>query len=118
MRRSRFSEEHILEILQQYQAGTSAEDLCVEHQVSASTFYNWRLRYGRTDRVQSKTIFSLQSENNRLKRMIAKMLEENGRLKGYIRIKDTSNRGSASDRGPREGENRAFSISGDPKVRT
>ena len=80
MRKSRYSESQILAIVKQNEGGVSVSDLCREHGMSASLFYEWRARYGGMDASLMKEFKALKEENRRLKKMYA---EE--RIKAEIR---------------------------------
>jgi putative transposase len=71
MRKSRFSEEQIIGILKEHQAGLSAADLCRKHGISDATFYNWRSRFGGMEVSEAKRLRALEEENGKLKRLLA-----------------------------------------------
>ena len=71
MRRSRFSDEQIIGILKEHQAGLSAVELCRKYGVSDATFYKWRSKYGGMDVSEAKRLKSLEEENGKLKRLLA-----------------------------------------------
>jgi putative transposase len=71
MRKSRFSEEQIIGILKEYQAGLSAAELCRKHGISDATFYKWRSRFGGMEVSDAKRLRALEEENARLKRRLA-----------------------------------------------
>ncbi len=71
MRRSRFSEEQIVQILQTAEAGMGTDELCRKHGISRQTFYRWRAKYGGMDVDETKRLKSLEDENRRLKRLVA-----------------------------------------------
>ena len=71
MKRKRFSEEQIIEILRLHQAGAKPVDLCRQHGISEATLYNWRSRYGGMQVSDAKRLRSLEEENRRLKKMYA-----------------------------------------------
>ena len=71
MKNSRFSEEQIIEILKQSEAGAKTSDLCRQHGISAATFYNWRSKYGGMDVSEAKRLKQLEEENAKLKRIVA-----------------------------------------------
>ena len=71
MRKSRFSEEQIIGILKEHQAGLSAADLCRKHGVSDATFYKWRSRFGGMEVSDAKRLRALEDENGKLKRLLA-----------------------------------------------
>lgn len=68
MKRSRFSQEQIIGILKEHQAGMSAVELCRKHGVSAATFYKWRSKYSGMDVSDAKKLKALEAENGKLKK--------------------------------------------------
>ena len=73
MKKSRFSEEKIIAILKEADAGVKSAELCRKHGISAATLYNWKARYGGMDASQLRRLKELESENARLKRMYAEL---------------------------------------------
>jgi putative transposase len=71
MKRSRFSDEQIIGILKEHQAGLSATELCRKYGVSDATFYKWRSKYGGMDVSEAKRLKALEEENGKLKRLLA-----------------------------------------------
>ena len=71
MKRSRFSDEQIIGILKEHQAGMSAADLCRKHGISDATFYKWRSKYGGMDVSDAKRLKALEEENAKLKKLLA-----------------------------------------------
>ena len=71
MKRKRFTEEQIISILKQAEAGVPLEQLKREHGVSASRFYAWKSKYGGMEVSEAKRLRELEAENARLKRMVA-----------------------------------------------
>ena len=71
MKRSRFSEEQIVTILQSAEAGVPVGELLRKHGVSRETFYNWRRKYGGLEVDDAKRLKGLEDENRRPKRMVA-----------------------------------------------
>ena len=74
MKRSRFSEEQIIGILKEHQAGMSAVDLCRKHGISDATFYKWRQQFGGMEVSEAKRLKSLEDENRRLKKLLAESM--------------------------------------------
>ena len=74
MKRSRFSEEQIIGILREHQAGLSAAELCRKHGISDATFYNWRSKYGGMEASEAKRLKALEDENKRLKKLLAESM--------------------------------------------
>jgi putative transposase len=71
MKKSRFSEEKIIALLKQAEAGVKMAELARKHGVSEATLYNWKARYGGMDVSQLRRLKELETENGRLKRMYA-----------------------------------------------
>ena len=71
MKRKRFSEEQIIEILGLHQAGAKPADLSRQHGISEATLYNWRTRYGGLQVSEAKRLRSLEEENRKLKKLLA-----------------------------------------------
>lgn len=71
MRKSRFSDSQILNILKQAETGTPVPELCREHDISSATFYKWRSKYGGMDASLMARLKELEEENRRLKKMYA-----------------------------------------------
>ncbi len=71
MKRKRFSEEQIIEILKLHSAGAKPADLCRQHGISETTLYNWRARYGGMEVSDAKRLRALDEENRKLKKLLA-----------------------------------------------
>jgi putative transposase len=71
MKKSRFSEEKIIAVLKQGEAGVKMSELARKNGVSEATLYNWKARYGGMDVSQLRRLKELETENGRLKRMYA-----------------------------------------------
>jgi putative transposase len=74
MKRSRFTEEQIIGILKEHQAGLGAKDLCRKHGVSDATFYKWRARFGGMEVSDAKKLKALEAENAKLKKLLAEQM--------------------------------------------
>jgi putative transposase len=84
MKRSRFSEEQIIGILKEHQAGATAADLCRKHGVSDATFYKWRSKYGGMEVSDAKKLKSLEAENAKLKKLLAEQMMDVSTLKEML----------------------------------
>jgi putative transposase len=73
VKKSRFSEEQIIAILRQHEAGLKVAELCRKHGISEATFYNWKSRYGGLDVSQLRRLKELEAENAKLKKMYAEL---------------------------------------------
>ncbi len=74
MKRSRFTQEQIIGVLKEHQAGATAPDLCRKHGISEATFYAWRSKYGGMDVSDARKLKGLEEENARLKKLPAESM--------------------------------------------
>ena len=84
MKRSRFTEEQIIGVLKEHQAGMSAADLCHRHGISDSTFYKWRSKYGGMEVSDARKLKALEEENRKLKKLLAEQMLDNSTLKEML----------------------------------
>ena len=84
MRKSRFSEEQIVRIIQEYAAGAKVSELCRKHGMSDATFYKWKARYGGLQISDVRRLKDLESENGKLKKLLAETMLDNAGLKGLL----------------------------------
>ena len=71
MKRARFTEEQIIGVLKEHEAGAKTGDLARKHGISEATLYNWKARYGGLDVSEAKRLKQLEDENGKLKRLLA-----------------------------------------------
>lgn len=84
MKRSRFSEEQIIAILKEQEAGVPVSELCRKHGVSDGSIYKWKARFGGMDVSEAKRLRALEDENAKLKRMLADAMLDNVALKDLL----------------------------------
>jgi putative transposase len=84
MKKSRFSEEQIIGILKEHQAGLPALELCRKYGISDATFYNWRSRYGGLEVSEVKRLKALEDENKKLKKLLAESMLDVATLKEML----------------------------------
>ncbi|MFT4936712.1 MAG: putative transposase [Pseudoalteromonas distincta] len=84
MKRSRFTEEQIIGILREQEAGVPVADLCRKHGLSSPTFYKWKAKYGGLDVSEARRLKALEDENAKLKRMLADTMLDNVALKDLL----------------------------------
>jgi putative transposase len=84
MKRKRFSEEQIIAILREHEAGVSTADLCRKHGMSNASFYTWKSKYGGMDVSDAKKLKSLEDENGKLKKLLADAMLDNAALKDLL----------------------------------
>ena len=81
MKRSRFSEEQIIAILKEQEAGLPTADVCRRHGVSSATFYKWKAKFGGLEVSEAKRLRLLEDENAKLKKLLAEAMLDNAMLK-------------------------------------
>ena len=81
MKRSRFSEEQIIAILREQEAGVSTAEVCRKHAISSATFYAWKAKFGGMEVSEAKRLKALEDENAKLKKLLAEAMLDNAVLK-------------------------------------
>ena len=84
MKRSRFTEDQIIGMLKEHEAGVAVADLCRKHGVSSASLYKWKAKYGGMDVSEAKKLKALEDENSKLKRLLADAMLDNSALKDLL----------------------------------
>ena len=84
MKQKRFSEEQIIGVLKEAEAGVKTADLARRHGISEATIYNWKAKYGGMEVSEAKRLRSLEDENAKLKRLLADTMLDNAALKDLL----------------------------------
>ena len=87
MKRARFTEEQIIGVLQEQEAGAKTGDLARKHGISEATLYNWKARYGGMDVSEAKRLKQLEDENAKLKRLLAEQMLDAAALRELLQKK-------------------------------
>ena len=82
--KKRFSEEQIIKILKEQEAGMKVKDIIRTYNISEQTFYRWKRKYGGMDLSEARRLKMLEEENKRLKRLVAELTYDNSILKEII----------------------------------
>ncbi len=81
MKRSRFSEEQIISVLKEQEAGMATAEVCRQHGISPATFYQWKSKFGGLEVSEARRLLTLEEENSRLKKLLAEAMLDNAVLK-------------------------------------
>ena len=84
MRKSKFTESHIITTLKQVDPGTQVKDVCRELGISDATYYVWKSKYGGMEASDVQRLREVEAEHAKLKRMYAELAMENHALKDLI----------------------------------
>jgi len=84
MRKSRFSEEQIVGVLKEYEAGAKVDELTRRHGMSSATFYKWKAKFADMTVSDVKRLRELEDENAKLKKLLAEAHLDNDALKGLL----------------------------------
>ena len=81
MRKSRFSDEQIIAILKEQEAGAATADVCRRHGISSASLYKWKAKFGGLEVSDAKRLKALEDENAKLKKLLAEAMLDNAMLK-------------------------------------
>ena len=84
MKGSRFSEEQIIGVLREQEAGARTEEVCRRHGISSAMFYKWKAKYGGLEVSDAKRLKAMDDENRRLKKLLAEAMLDNAALRDLL----------------------------------
>jgi putative transposase len=84
VKKQRFTEEQIIAVLKEQEAGAKAADLCRKHGISEATFYNWKAKFGGMDVSEAKRLKALEDENAKLKKLLAEQMLDAAALRELL----------------------------------
>jgi putative transposase len=84
MKRIRFTEDQIIAVLREHEAGAKTADLARKHGISEATLYNWKAKYGGMDVSDAKRLRSLEEENRKLKKLLAESMLDQAAIKELL----------------------------------
>ena len=84
MRKSRFSDQQIIAVLKEHEAGMSTAEVCRRHGISPPTFYSWKSKFGGLEVSEAKRLKALDEENRKLKKLLAEQVMDNATLKEML----------------------------------
>ena len=84
MKRKRHTEQQIIAILKEHEAGLKTAELCRKHGISDATFYKWKSKYGGMEVAEAKRLKALEAENTKLKKLLADAMLDNAALKDLL----------------------------------
>lgn len=84
MRKSRFSDEQVIAILREQEAGRPTAEVCRKHGISGATFYKWKSKFGGMEVSEAKRLKALEDENRKLKKLLAEHVMDNATLKEML----------------------------------
>ena len=84
MKHKRFSEEKIIGVLKEHEAGAKVDEICRRHGISTATFYTWRKKFGGMEASDARRLKELEAENAKLKRLVAEQMLDMSAMKELL----------------------------------